>query len=45
VNVIGQIYFVNFFLGGEFTTYGTDVIAMSELEPEQRVDPMAKVFP
>merc|ERR1712071_149453 len=45
VNVIGQIYFVDYFLGGEFTTYGRDVIAMTELEPEERVDPMAKVFP
>jgi hypothetical protein len=45
VNVIGQIYFVDYFLGGEFTTYGRDVIAMTELEPEDRVDPMSKVFP
>ena len=44
VNVIGQIYFVDYFLGGEFTTYGRDVIAMTELEPEDRVDPMSKVF-
>jgi len=45
VNVVGQIYFMDFFLGGEFTTYGKDVIAMTELEPEDRTDPMAKVFP
>lgn len=45
INVIGQIYFVDFFLGGEFTTYGRDVISMTEMEPEDRVDPMAKVFP
>lgn len=45
INVIGQIYFVDYFLGGEFTTYGSDVIRMTELEPEERVDPMAKVFP
>lgn len=43
INVIGQIYFVDFFLGGEFTTYGRDVISMTEMEPEDRVDPMAKV--
>ena len=45
INVVGQIYFVDFFLGGEFTTYGSDVIAMSEMEQEYRVDPMASVFP
>eukprot|EP00092_Neocalanus_flemingeri_P024553 GFUD01026628.1.p1 GENE.GFUD01026628.1~~GFUD01026628.1.p1 ORF type:complete len:359 (+),score=94.79 GFUD01026628.1:64-1140(+) len=45
VNVVGQIYFVDFFLGGEFTTYGSDVIAMSEMESGDRSDPMARVFP
>ena len=44
-NVIGQIYFTDFFLGGEFMSYGSDVLAYSEMEPEDRVDPMAKVFP
>jgi len=45
VNVLGQIYFMDVFLGGEFTTYGSDVVRMSELEPGQRTDPMARVFP
>jgi len=45
VNVAGQIYFMDFFLGGEFTTYGTDVLAMTELNQEEREDPMARVFP
>jgi hypothetical protein len=45
VNVIGQIYFMDTFLGGEFTTYGSDVVRFQELEPEERPDPMAKVFP
>jgi len=44
-NVLGQIYFMDFFLGGEFTTYGTDVLAMTEWRPEEREDPMARVFP
>ena len=30
---------------GEFTQYGTDVLAMTELAPEEREDPMARVFP
>ena len=45
VNVVGQIYFMDFFLGGEFTTYGSDVLAMTELPNEDRYDPMATVFP
>ena len=48
INVVGPIYFMDFFLGGEFTTYGSDVLAMvqmTELEQDQRVDPMARVFP
>lgn len=44
-NVVGQLFFMNFFLGGEFTTYGSDVIAMTEMEQEERTDPMSKVFP
>ena len=36
---------MDFFLGGEFTTYGLDVMAMTELAPEKREDPMARVFP
>ena len=45
MNVLGQIYFMDMFLGGEFTTYGADVVSMSELEPDQREDPMSRVFP
>lgn len=45
INIVGQIYFMDFFLGGEFTKYGTDVLAMTEKEPEDREDPMARVFP
>ena len=36
---------MDFFLGGEFTSYGMDVVAMTELEPDQREDPMSRVFP
>ncbi|XKL67396.1 hypothetical protein PGB90_002887 [Kerria lacca] len=45
INVVAQIYFVDYFLEGEFSTYGTDVISFTELEPENRSDPMARVFP
>jgi len=44
-NVLGQIYFMDMFLGGEFTTYGSDVVRMSEMDPQDRTDPMARVFP
>ena len=36
---------MDLFLGGQFTRYGTDVIAMSEKPLEDRVDPLSKVFP
>ncbi|XP_043275151.1 innexin inx2 [Venturia canescens] len=45
INVVGQIYFMDFFLDGEFTTYGADVVKFTEMEPEDRIDPMSKVFP
>lgn len=45
INITVQVYFMNVFLGYQFTTYGTDVLRVSELPIEERVDPMAKVFP
>eukprot|EP00095_Tigriopus_kingsejongensis_P012189 maker-scaffold521_size146803-snap-gene-0.16 protein:Tk12189 transcript:maker-scaffold521_size146803-snap-gene-0.16-mRNA-1 annotation:"hypothetical protein DAPPUDRAFT_303789" len=44
-NIILQIYFIDYFLGFEFSTYGLDVLRYSELEPESRGDPMHMVFP
>jgi hypothetical protein len=45
INVLAQIYFMDFFLDGEFTTYGSDVVKFTEMEPEEREDPMSRVFP
>ncbi|XP_064457640.1 innexin inx2-like [Ornithodoros turicata] len=45
VNVLGQIFFINKFLGGMFTTYGTDVIRFVNEDPAVRYDPMTKIFP
>lgn len=45
INVVGQIFFMDAFLGGEFSTYGSDVLRFTEMEPEERSDPMARVFP
>ena len=45
MNVIGQIFFIDKFLDGEFSTYGMRVFEYSGLEAEDRPDPMAVVFP
>ncbi|KAL0276066.1 UNVERIFIED_CONTAM: hypothetical protein PYX00_003728 [Menopon gallinae] len=45
VNVVGQIFFMDLFLDGEFSTYGREVLSFTQLEPEQRHDPMSRVFP
>lgn len=45
LNVIFQMYLVDAFLGGAFSTYGLEVLRYSEMDPEERVDPMVKVFP
>lgn len=45
VNVIMQIYLVDEFLGGTFTTYGLDVLDYVQMDQESRVDPMVRVFP
>ena len=43
VNVIGQMYFVNTFLGGVFMTYGTEVLNFMNMEDADRSDPMMEV--
>lgn len=45
INVIVQIFVTDAFLGGEFLKYGTEVISFTNMEPEDRVDPMSRVFP
>merc|ERR1719468_457116 len=45
VNVIGQIFFTDCFLGYEFTTYGVSVATLLEQATERRIDPMSRVFP
>jgi len=45
LNVLGNIYFMDVFLGGEFRTYGLQVASIMELDPEDRVDPMSRIFP
>lgn len=45
INVIGQMFFINRFLGGVFMSYGTEVINWSEMDAEDRTDPLIEVFP
>lgn len=45
VNVILQMYLIDAFLGGAFSTYGFDVIQYTEMDQENRVDPMIAIFP
>lgn len=45
VNVVANIIFVDKFLGGSFLTYGTDVIHFSNMNQENRSDPMVEIFP
>lgn len=45
VNIVGQLFLIDRFLGGEFLTYGPRVVEYSEMDQEERVDPMIYVFP
>ena len=48
VNVIGQMFFINVFLGGVFMTYGTEVLNFINMDDDERMekgDPMMEVFP
>ncbi|XP_015521667.1 innexin inx3 [Neodiprion pinetum] len=45
VNVVGNIFFIDTFLGGAFLTYGTEVVAFSNMDQEKRRDPMIEIFP
>jgi len=45
VNVVGQIFFTDCFLGYEFSIYGVQAASLLEEAPETRVDPMSMIFP
>merc|ERR1719483_19746 len=45
VNVVGQIFFTDCFLGYEFSTYGVRAASFLEQDTHERTDPMARVFP
>jgi len=45
VMIIVNMALINSFLGGEFWSYGSDVIEYSQMDQNERVDPMIYVFP
>lgn len=45
MNITAQILFIDFFLGGEFKTYGIQVLKFIEMNPEVRIDPTARISP
>ncbi|MPC13296.1 innexin inx1-like [Portunus trituberculatus] len=45
INIVGQLFLIDAFLGGEFLTYGPRVVEYSEMDQTERVDPMIFVFP
>ncbi|CAG0917117.1 unnamed protein product [Notodromas monacha] len=45
INVIGNIFFTDKFLGYEFSNFGMEVAQFVDRDPEDRFDPMARVFP
>lgn len=44
-NVTGQMFLLDKFFDGEFLTYGLQVIEFSQMDQEDRVDPMIRIFP
>lgn len=44
-NIIMQMYLIDSFLGGEFSTYGTKVISFTDWDDSVRFDPMMRIFP
>lgn len=45
INVLGQMWLLDTFLGGIFTTFGLRVITWTEWDQEYRTDPLVKAFP
>ena len=45
MNSVRSVSCVIRFLGYEFSEYGLDVLGYTELDPRERPDPMAVVFP
>lgn len=44
-NVVGQMTLMDVFFDDEFLSYGVDVIRFAQMDQEERVDPMIRIFP
>lgn len=45
LNIVMQMYLMDSFLGGEFSTYGTKVLRFTDWDDSVRYDPMVRIFP
>lgn len=45
INVVGQMFLIDWFLNFEFSTYGLDVFNYTESNQNERIDPISNVFP
>ncbi|KAJ8672808.1 hypothetical protein QAD02_004068 [Eretmocerus hayati] len=45
INILLQLYLMNVFFDGEFLTYGTRVLHLTDAPQEKRFDPMVYIFP
>lgn len=45
INVVSQMFLMDRFLDGEFSTFGWDVVSFTEMQQHERIDPMSLVFP
>lgn len=44
--VVGNIFFTDYFLGGTFLKYGTEIMSfINDVDSADRVDPMIRIFP
>lgn len=45
INVVAQMFLLDAFFEGEFLRYGLNVMDYFQVDQEQRLDPMTKIFP
>lgn len=45
VHVVGQLFFINSFLGGSYVSLGTHILEYLKHEQSERDDPLIRVFP
>lgn len=45
VNVVAQMFLLDTFFEGEFMRYGLNVLEFTQLDQDNRIDPMIRIFP